>query len=86
MIATLAILFALFWTPGAKATPSFPDACGGANNFDYAVCERVDYLATQSDTLVADSNNAVQLLGWIVGGVLFLCVAPVFLRTFGGEA
>lgn len=66
----------IFLLAGSAKAASFPDACGGANNFDYATCERVDYIAQHSD-------DEEQLLGWVVGAVLFSCVAQVFLITFG---
>lgn len=64
--AITALIFA-----GSAFGQTFTDACGGANNLDPATCERVDYLASQSDV-------EIKLLGWLVGVGLFSISAPFF--------
>lgn len=65
----------------AAPEPTFPDACGGANNFDYAVCERLDYIASQESQL----DTLVTYLGAGIGVGLVLVCVPVLMRTFGRE-
>lgn len=63
----------------ADTPPSYADACGSANNFDYAVCERVDYigseLAAQQDRLDLAWSGvwfaAGVALATACGGVIF---------------
>lgn len=61
---------------GSAFGATFPDACGGANNFDYATCERVDYIAQHED-------DNQQLYGWITGIALFGVTIPVWRGVFG---
>ena len=62
---------------GAARAESFPDDCGGANNFDPAVCERIDYLVTQED-------DTQRILSWIFGGMAFAITLPVWRSVFRG--
>lgn len=71
IIAITALIFA-----GSAFGQSFADDCGGANNLDPATCERVDYLANQSDA-------EIRLLGWIVGVSLFGITTPIFRGVLG---
>lgn len=61
----------------ADPVPTFPDACGSANNLDYAVCERLDYIAQEQsniDAELAGTQDQLTLIWggvWFVGGVTF---------------
>ena len=70
------VLLSLIAVRDARAE-SFTDACGGANNFDPAVCERVDYLVTQED-------DTQRILSWIFGGMVFAITLPVWRSVFRG--
>lgn len=56
---------------------TFTDSCATA--LDPQTCERTEYVANATDTII-------QLLGWSVGVLLFVAVVGVFWRTFGGES
>jgi hypothetical protein len=56
---------------------SFTDACGGPNNFDPAVCERVDYLVTEQD-------DTQRILSWTLGVLTFAITLPVWRGVFRG--
>ena len=71
------ISVALIFAGSAYGSTTFPDACGGANNFDYAVCERVDYLAQRED-----DND--QIRSWILGVILFTATVPIWRKVFVG--
>lgn len=69
----------------AISAPSFADACGSANNLDYAVCERLDYIANSQYLIAQESEDSTRYLGWAVGAIVFISVAPVLMRTVARE-
>jgi hypothetical protein len=73
----VALMLSLFAVATAGAG-SFPDNCGGANNFDYASCERLDFMAQQSE-------DQTQFLGWILGAVLFGVTVPIWRGVTGSN-
>lgn len=75
-IVFLTVLLSLIAVGVARAE-SFSDSCGGANNFDYATCERVDFLVTQED-------DTQRILSWIFGGMVFAITLPVWRSVFRG--
>lgn len=79
----VAVVAAALVTPLASAAvPAFPDACGGVNNFDYATCERLDFIAQQQDS-IAQSSTLVWYGVWTVCGLLIvLMIAPMFVDSF----
>lgn len=78
ILSTLFIAVFLFlFAVGSARAESFPDSCGGANNFDYATCERLDYLVTQED-------DTQRLLSWILGALVFTATIPVWRGVFRG--
>jgi len=56
---------------------SFTDSCGGPNNFDPAVCERIDYLVSEQD-------DTQRILSWTLGVLTFAITLPVWTRVFRG--
>jgi hypothetical protein len=72
IVAVLLFLFAV----GAARASSYPDPCGGPNNFDYASCERLDVIAQQAE-------DQTQFLGWILGAVLFGITVPIWRGVTG---
>lgn len=78
-----AVTTAAVVTPLASAAvPAFPDACGGVNNFDYAVCERLDFVAQQQDS-IAQSSTLIWYGIWTLAGlVIVLMIAPMFVEAF----
>lgn len=61
----------------AAPVPTFADACGSVNNLDWAVCERLDYVASEVSTIdaqqSADSTTLqVAAVGiWFASGLAF---------------
>jgi hypothetical protein len=78
-----AVITAAVATPLASAAvPAFADNCGGVNNFDYAVCERMDYVAQQQDS-IAQSSTLIWYGIWTLAGlVIVLMIAPLFVDAF----
>jgi len=79
----MAVVAAAFSTPQASAAvPAFPDACGSANNLDYATCERLDFIAIRED----DTAQNTTLIWWgvwtLCGLVIVLLIAPIFVDAF----
>lgn len=67
---------------GAATTVTFADACGSANNLDYAVCERVDYLDQQVSGIDSDLN-LIWWGVWIVAGLVTVrLVQPYWDRVW----
>jgi len=83
LTGVLAVITAAVVTPLASAAvPAFPDACGGANNFDFAVCERLDFVAQQQDA-IAQSSTLIWYGVWTLAGlVIVLMIAPMFVDAF----
>lgn len=84
LTVSLAVLV-LACSPGvanASPPPTFPDACGSVNNFDYADCERLDFLATE----VGGQGDQMELVWWGVwinaGLLTLLVVQPYWDRLF----
>lgn len=73
----VALMLSLFAVATAGAE-SFPDNCGGANNFDPANCERLSLIAQQSE-------DQTQFLGWILGAVLFGVTVPIWRGVTGSN-
>ena len=65
----VAVFAGAFLSTGALAA-TFADACGGPNNLDPAVCERLDYLAQQTD-------GGSRQLSWILGALACIAVLPI---------
>jgi hypothetical protein len=81
-VSLVVVAAALATSPASAAAPTFPDACGSTNNFDYAVCERIDYMVIQQD----DEQQSLTLLWWgiwtIAGLLIVLLIAPMFVDSF----
>lgn len=72
-LIVMVILAALLFVRIASATPTFVNPCSA--DLDPGVCERVDYLANQSDSVIED-------LHFLIGVGLFIGVAAVMFETF----
>lgn len=73
----LAVVLLSLIAVSAAPAESFTDACGGPNNFDPAVCERIDYLVTEQD-------DTQRILSWTLGIVAFGITLPVWRSVFRG--
>lgn len=79
-VVVLFCIVGLLAFPGvasADPKPSFPTDCSA--DLDVGTCERLDYIATQ----VAQYDADQQALGWAIGALLAVAIAPVIYRTFG---
>jgi hypothetical protein len=76
------VVAAVIASPAVAAAPSFADACGSVNNFDYAVCERLDYLANSE----SEDTDKLDLVWWgvwaSVGMSFVLVLSPMFVKSF----
>jgi hypothetical protein len=76
-VVFVALILALFAVASAGAE-SFTDNCGGPNNLDPANCERLSFIAQQSE-------DQTQFLGWILGAVLFGVTVPIWRGVTGSN-
>lgn len=73
LLVVFVLLFVIGWTAGRASAATWEVPCSA--NVDVATCERLD--------AVFDEVEAQrQSTGWLVGGVLFLAIVPVFYGTF----
>jgi hypothetical protein len=86
VVALALALFAMYGVGAGAASaapvPTFADACGAPTNFDFAVCERVDYIAAEDSAI--DDNTTLMWWGvWFACGLLLvLVIAPNFSRAW----
>ena len=82
-VVSTAVVAAAFVTPQARAAvPAFPDNCGGVNNFDYAVCERLDFIATEQDQIQENTTLAWWGIWTACGLLVILIIAPMLTDAF----
>lgn len=81
-VLTAVVAAALVTPLASAAVPAFPDACGGVNNFDYATCERLDFIAQTQDS-ISQSATLLWYGVWTLAGLLIvLLITPMFVDAF----